>query len=135
MTKMQNIWGWHKCRLGDAIVDVAAVLADPIEEEAAQSEEDAAAPEDEAIPAGAEAQNAAINVAAAQEKTHAVAQETDCLIRRISTESSSEPSMTLVTSQMVLHAPRAAAPGEDVTQESQAAHLEEDAITDVASSD
>jgi hypothetical protein len=135
MIKMLNIWGWHKCRVGDAIVDETAVLADPIEEEAAQAEEDAAAPEDEAIPARAEAQNAAINVAAAQEKTHAVAPETDCLIRRISSESSSDPSMMLVTSQMDLHAPQAAAPGEDVTQESQAAQLAEDAITDEASSD
>ena len=135
MTKMQNIWVWHKCRVGDAIVDVAALLAETKKEEAAQVEEEGAAPEDEAIPARAEALDAAISVAAAQEKTHAVAPETDCLIRRISTESSSEPSMTLVTSQMDLHAPRAAAPDEDVTLESQAAQLAEDAIVIEASSD
>ena len=135
MIKMLNIWGWHKCRVEDAIVDETAVLADPIEEEAAQAEKDAVTPEDEAVPARAEAQNAAINVAAAQEKAHAAAPEIDCSIRKITTESSSEPSTTPATSPGDLHAPLAAALGEDVTQESQAAHQEADAITDEASSD
>jgi hypothetical protein len=135
MIKMENIWAWHKCRVEDAIVDETAVLADPIEEEAAQAEKDAVAPEDEAVPARAEAQKAAINVAAAQEKAHAVAPKIDSSIRKITTESSSEPSTTPVTSPVDFHAPLAAAPDEEVTQESQAAQQEADAITDETSSD
>ena len=137
MNRMLNIWVWHKCRVEDAIVDVVAILADLIEEEAAQPEEDVAAQGevDAAAPAKAGAQDAAINVAAVQEKAHAVAPEVDCSIRKIYTESSSEASMIAATSPEDFQALVAAAPAADVTQESQAAQVVEDAITDEASSD
>ena len=76
---MLNIWVWHKCREEDAIDDEVAILADLIQEGAAQPEEDAATPGkvDAAAQEKAEAQDAAINVAAIQEKAHAVALEVD----------------------------------------------------------
>jgi hypothetical protein len=98
MIKMQNMWGWHKCRAEDAIVTVTAVLTDKKEEEAAQAEKDAAAPteedaaaqaekdaaapteEDAAAQADAEAQNAASD-------GHAVAPEKMGLVWKITTES------------------------------------------------
>ena len=129
----------------DAIVDVVAILADIKEGEAAQAEKDAAAPGevdvaaqgeiDAAAQAKAGAQDAAINVAAVQEKAHAVAPEVDCSIRKITTESSSDPSTIVATSLGDLHAPVAAAPAADGTQESLAAQVAEDVITDEASSD
>ena len=88
-----------------------------------------------AAPAKAGAQDAAINVAAVQEKAHAVAPEVDCSIRKITTESSSDPSTIVATSLGDLHAPVAAAPAADGTQESLAAQVAEDVITDEASSD
>ena len=137
MNRMLSIWVWHKCRVEDAIVDVVAILADIKEGEAAQAEEDAAAPRevDAAALAKAGAQDAAINVAAVQEKDHAVAPEVDCSIRKITTENSSDPSTIVATSLGDLHAPVAAAPAADGTQESLAAQVAEDVITDEASSD